>query len=346
MPPERSDLLVQTERGLYCPPADAYIDPWRPVAKALITHAHSDHARSGMGSYVCTERTLPVLRHRLGADIKARAVAYGKPFSVRGVRFTFFPAGHIPGSAQLRVQHGGRTWVVTGDYKTRPDGISEPFEPVACDTLITESTFGLPVYRWPDERQTLAEIRQWRERCRAEGRTALLSCYSLGKAQRLLHLLGREDDRVLVHPVIAPVNRLLREAGVDLPEAAELTTELKARDLRDALVLAPPGAIGSSLEKRLANPSLGIASGWMMLRGPRRRQAADGGFALSDHADWPGLLDAVRASGASRVIVTHGFTQAFSRYLGELGYEAGEMRTRFGEGGDDTEPVPASVPEP
>lgn len=326
--PEKG-LLRLTDRGLYCAEADVFIDPWRPVRRAIITHGHSDHARPGMGEYLCTPLTLPVLRHRLGEGIRAKVREYGRELRIRGVGFTFFPAGHIPGSAQVRVRYRGETWVVSGDYKTEADGISTPFEPVRCHTFITESTFGLPVYRWEPSAMIHSRIEQWWAQCRQDGRQALLCCYALGKAQRVLSSLRVRPGRVYVHPAIAQIQEVLEQEG--LPPVEYSAFPASGSPEAGSLILCPPGALGSTWVKRCGEVSLGMASGWMTLRGPRRRQAFDRGFALSDHADWPGLLTAIQATGAENIWATHGYTEVLSRWLSEQGYCSGVLTTPFGE---------------
>lgn len=323
------DLLVFSPKGIYCPPADVYIDPWKPVSRALITHAHSDHARSGHGEYVCTPLTAAVLKHRLGKKIRISELPFGQKLNVDGVQFSFHPAGHIPGSAQVRVAYRGEIWVVTGDYKLEPDPISEPFESVRCHTLITESTFGLPVYQWARSESVIAEIHQWWRDCQDEGRLAVLAAYSLGKAQRLLSELDPGQGPLFTHETIEPVNALFRAAGLALPSTTTVNASHQQTDLKGALLIAPPAVLNSDWLQRMGPVSDAIASGWMALRGTRRQRTSERGFALSDHADWPGLLNAVRESGAQRVLVTHGFAAPFARYLREIGLDARDVETRF-----------------
>lgn len=328
--PASSDLLRLTDKGLYCPLADIHIDPWRPVSRAVITHAHSDHARPGMVRYCCTPGTAPILRHRLGADIGVQVLPYGEILRVGDVRISFHPAGHIPGSAQVRLEHRGEVWVVSGDYKTVADGLSEPFEAVPCHTFITESTFGLPVFHWAPEETVMAEIGSWWAQCRAEGRVALLLAYSLGKAQRLLHRLGGGPGPVLVHPAIAGIRQAWGDYLADRLPDTPVWEGGDRQALRGALVIAPPGAADGAWARSLGPRSLAMASGWMALRGTRRRRAADRGFALSDHADWDGLNLAVKATGAERVLVTHGYAVPFARWLREEGWDAQPLDTPFG----------------
>ncbi|MBV7396822.1 ligase-associated DNA damage response exonuclease [Mameliella sediminis] len=327
-------VLTFTDRGIYCPAGDFHIDPWRPVKRALITHGHADHARPGHGSYLATTGALPVIRHRLGA-ITAEAIPYGQPRRIGGATVSFHPAGHLPGSAQIRVEVGGEVWVVSGDYKVTQDGLSEPFEPVRCHAFISECTFGLPVFTWPSQDEVAEEINTWWAANAAAGRVTMLGAYSLGKAQRLLSLLSPQGP-ILTHGAVEATNAVLRAQGYALPDTIPVTPETKVKDHKGALVLAPPSALGSTWARKFGPASTGFASGWMRLRGIRRRRAMDRGFVISDHADWPGLQDAIKATGAEKVFVTHGYTEIFSRWLKEAGYDAAIVPTEFG-GEEDAE---------
>ena len=322
-------VLSFTDRGIYIPAADAYIDPWRPVARALITHGHADHARPGHGAYLATQSAAPVLRHRLG-HIDLQTTPYETPIRMGDATVSFHPAGHVPGSAQIRVEVGGEVWVVSGDYKTQSDSISEPFEPVPCHGFVSESTFGLPIYTWPDPAELSAELNAWWADNAANGRFTVLGCYSLGKAQRVLSMLDPEIGPILTHGAIEATNAVLRTQGVRLPQTVQVTPDLDTKAFAGAMVMAPPSALGSNWMRRFGAASTGFASGWMRLRGVRRRRAADRGFVISDHADWPGLNAAIKATGAEKVFVTHGYTSQFSRYLAEQGYDAGIVTTDYG----------------
>src|SRR6056297_2366016 len=327
-------VLTFTDRGIYCPAGDFFIDPWRPVPRAVITHGHADHARPGHGTYLATTGALPVIRHRLG-EIEAETVQYGETRDIGAARVSLHPAGHLPGSAQIRVEVRGEVWVVSGDYKTAPDGLSEPFEPVRCHTFVTECTFGLPVFTWPEQATVAREINAWWAKNAAEGRTSLLGAYSLGKAQRLLSLLEPQGP-ILTHGAVEATNAVLRAQGYALPETTQVTPDFAPRKAKGALVLAPPSALGSAWARRFGPASTGFASGWMRLRGIRRRRAMDRGFVMSDHADWPGLHQAIQATGAENIYVTHGYTEIFARWLNSQGYNAQVVPTEFG-GEDGTE---------
>ena len=338
-------VLEFTASGIYCPAADIHIDPWRPVARALITHGHSDHARPGHGAYLATDVAAPVIRHRLG-PIRLETTRYGTVHRIGAAAISFHPAGHVPGSAQIRVEVGGEVWVVSGDYKTVDDGLSEPFEPVRCHCFITESTFGLPVFDWPDEAVLADEINSWWTATAASGRRAVLGVYALGKAQRVLRLLDPAIGPILTHGAVEATNAVLRAQGIALPATVPVVEGVDAKSHPRAIVLAPPSALGSAWMRRFGAVSTGIASGWMQLRGVRRRRAADRGFVVSDHADWKGLNAAIAATGATRVLATHGYTAVFARWLAEQGHEAGTVETEFGgeppdegaEAGPDTGP--------
>ena len=342
------DLVVERPEGLYCPPGDFFIDPWRPVERAVITHAHADHARPGHAHYLASAAGEGVLRARLG-DITLQTLDWGEAVEHRGVRLSLHPAGHVLGSAQVRLEHGGRTWVVSGDYKLQPDRTCTPFEPVRCDCFITESTFGLPVYRWAPDAQVMAEVNTWWQANADAGRVSLLLGYSFGKAQRLLAGLDPSIGPLRVHPAVEPLNAAYRAAGVALPEAAALAAPGKRLDRR-SLVIAPPGAAGSAWAKGLGAHAEAFASGWMLLRGARRRRGVARGFVLSDHADWPGLQQAIGDSGCERVIVTHGDEAVMVRWLQERGLQAGAFRTEYGaEGGEaagDGAPAAGAAPGP
>ena len=328
-----SDLIVLRPQGLYCPSGDFYIDPWRPVDRAVVTHAHADHARRGHASYLCAERGVQVLRARLG-DIAVQGLPYGQALRIGEANVSLHPAGHVLGSAQVRVAHAGRVWVASGDYYCSGVGDTNPsveaFEPVRCDCFITESTFGLPVYRWCAQSQVLQEVNAWWQANAEAGRASLLLAYSFGKAQRLLAGLDPSIGPIAVHGAVEPLNEAYRQAGVALPPTRRLE-DVPRDELRRALVLAPPAVQGAAWTRRLGEYSDAFASGWMQLRGTRRRQGLDRGFVLSDHADWPGLQRAIGATGAARVIVTHGYEAVMVRWLQQQGLQAGSLRTEFGQ---------------
>lgn len=323
-------LIEFTGKGLYCRAGDFYIDPWQPVNKALITHAHSDHARWGNHAYLAHHHTIPLLRQRLGEN-NYQGIGWEEYIDINGVKISFHPAGHMIGSSQIRVEYKGEVWVVSGDYKIENDGISGAFEPVRCHTFITESTFGLPIFHWKSQDDIFSSIQQWILKNRDEERTSVLLAYSLGKAQRLLPCLRGVTDRIYAHGAVWNAQQALKEGGWNFPELERITPETNRNDIKGGVVLAPPGADNSAWIKKFGSYSTGICSGWMQVRGNVRRKNADAGFVLSDHADWKGLLTAIKETGAEKVFVTHGFQAAFSRYLNENGIESAEVHTEYGE---------------
>lgn len=323
------NILEFTDSGLYCPVADVYLDPWKPVKKALISHGHSDHAYAGHEQYLCTPQTKSIITHRLKLTDHVQAIGYGDTISINNVRFSFHPAGHIPGSAQIRIEFNGEVWVFSGDYKLQNDGISEPFESVRCHTFITESTFGLPIYRWESQVKVFDAINTWWRKNQEEGKVSVLSGYALGKAQRLLKNVDASIGKIFVHGAVDVMNEVLRPHVSGIPVTHRVTPEMKKQEFAASLVVCPPSAIGSPWMRKFLPYSLGIASGWMNLRGARRRRGADRGFVLSDHADWNELNTAVKESKAERVFVTHGYADVFSQWLNENGMESGVVKTRY-----------------
>lgn len=326
-------MLIETPAGLYCPAGDFHVDPWAPVPRALITHAHGDHARPGMGAYLSAEECAPLLRRRLGRDIVVETLPYGTARTIGGVHVSFHPAGHVLGSAQIRLEGPEGVWVVAGDYKRAGDPTCAPFEPIRCDTFVTESTFGLPIYRWDPASVVIGDIHTWWQENAGAGRTSVLFCYTLGKAQRLLAELMRVTDReVYIHGMMASIIDVYREADVAMLPVKPVIEEARSRSRRSfagELVLAPLPARGTPWMRRLGDTSDAFASGLMRVRGVRRQRGFDRGFVLSDHADWPALLDAVRETGATRVLATHGHAEALARHLASLGLEAGVIRTAW-----------------
>ena len=335
-------MLTSTDHGLYCAAGDFFIDPWRPVPRAVITHAHGDHARWGCDHYLASRAGERVLRTRLGDDASIRLVDYGETVMIGNVRVSLHPAGHILGSAQVRVEHGGEVWVASGDYKTEPDPTCAPFVPVRCHTFITESTFGLPIYRWPTQSIVFDDVRRWWRGNADAGRASVLFGYALGKAQRLLAgLLGADIGPIVTHGAVERLVRDYRASGVELPPTRHATELGRGHDWAGTLVVAPPSAAGSTWLRRFGALSTGFASGWMTIRGSRRRRAVDRGFVLSDHVDWPSLLDAVAATGAERVLVTHGFREPVVRWLREHGLEAAAIASQW----EDEEASAAEEPD-
>ena len=324
-------LLSFTDKGIYCSQGDFYIDPWRPVKRAVITHAHSDHARWGSEYYLCHKYTQPLLQLRLGNN-NYQSVEWGETILMNGVKVSLHPAGHIIGSSQVRIEYDGMVWVVSGDYKTEDDGLSSAMEIVKCNVFISESTFGLPIYNWKSQREIFSDIRKWVLKNQQNGKNSVLIAYSLGKAQRILPCLAEITPDIFVHGAIWNVQEALVNAGIQLPRVKRITQNMSREIIKGAVIIAPPGSDGSPWIKRFTPYAVGVCSGWMQVRGNVRRRNADAGFTLSDHADWNGLLKVIRSTEADKVFVTHGFQSSLSRYLNENGIESAEVKTEFGDG--------------
>ena len=324
----KKGLLVHTALGLYCPKADVYLDPWKPVKKAILSHGHADHARWGSSSYLCTPTAAPVIKYRLG-DINLETLPFGEEKLINGVSFSFHPAGHILGSAQIKVSYKGEIVVFSGDYKTANDGFSEAFEPVKCHTFITESTFGLPVYHWQDQKWVFNEMEEWCKNNRNNHHLSILYGYSLGKAQRILQGLPESVGPIFTHSTIEAVLNVMRNQGVSLKNTIPVNEHLTRADLLNGVIIAPPAVQNSNWLKKFEPIRNGVVSGWMSLRGARRRRNADKGFVLSDHADWEGLNEAISLTGAENVFVTHGYTDILSKWLIDKGLNAQPLETNF-----------------
>ena len=330
------DLVTLAPAGLYCAAGGFYIDPWRPVDRAVITHAHSDHASGGHGQYLVTAAGEQVTRRRVGAAT-IQTLEYGERLAIGDVTLSFHPAGHVLGSAQVRLEHRGEVWVVSGDYKLQPDPTCAPFEPVRCHAFITESTFGLPIYRWREPAALFADVSAWWRENRDAGRASVVYAYALGKAQRLIASVAADLGPIYCHGAVEVLNDAYRASGVALPATQRVSAAPRGHHYGDALIVAPPSAQGTPWLKRFGDYADAFASGWMQIRGVRRRRAVDRGFALSDHADWPGLLAAIDATGAERVIVTHGYSDPLVRWLNDRGIAAERLETRYtGEQGAET----------
>jgi putative mRNA 3-end processing factor len=313
-------LVVFTELGFYCPQADVYIDPLRKVPKAIVTHAHSDHARPGMGHYLCESSGVEIMKLRLGKGISVQGLAYGETIFMNGVEISLFPAGHVPGSAQVKLSYRGEIWVISGDYKTIADGLSPAFESVQCHHFVTESTFGLPIFHWRPQDEVFQDINAWWQRNAANGFTSIMLGYSLGKAQRIMKYLDRGIGDVICHSAIADANLALENSGFTFgtwTEAGKAVVDFSSDSLSRSLLICPPNAINGALMQHIGKHAVANCSGWMAVRKSRNWGGVDQGFVLSDHADWSQLLEAVTASRAEHVYVTHGFTDVFARYLRE-----------------------------
>ena len=322
-------LLTTRPEGLFCELGDFYIDPWKPVDRAVITHAHADHARPGSRSYLSSESGSGVLRERVGETAIIEGIPYGQQVDLNGVRLSLHPAGHLLGSSQVRVEYKGEVWVFSGDYKTQEDASCEPFELVPCNTFITESTFGLPIYQWQDDDVLFSEIEDWWRFNQEAGLTSVLFAYALGKAQRILAGVNWDMGPILIHGSVDRFIPHYQSAGRNLAGTLLVTPERAAEHKGRCLVIAPSSVQGTTWLKRFQPCSLAFASGWMTVRGNRRRRALDRGFVLSDHVDWNGILSTIQATGAESIGVTHGFSEVMVRYLLENGQNAWSLDTEF-----------------
>jgi len=337
----RAPLLELTPKGLFCSAGGFHIDPWEPVERAVLTHGHGDHARPGSERYLAPEPGRAILDKRLATESgppSIETLRYGERRTIGEVSLTFYPAGHVLGSAQVRLEHRGEVWVVTGDFKRAPDPTCAPFEPVRCDTLVTEATFALPIYRWPDPAAEVRAIVQWWRANAEAGRASLLYAYSLGKAQRILaELTAHTDDAVYTHGATEALVERYRAEGVAMLPSRPVQPEPKDTDWAGRLVIAPPSVRRSRWLKRFGDHETAFASGWMLLRATRKRRGLDRGFVLSDHADWPALLRTVADSEAERVLCTHGRPEVLARFLREeRGLDAEVLATPYvGEEGSE-----------
>ncbi len=327
-------ILELDKVGLRCERGGFHIDPWGDAAVAVITHAHGDHARLGSGFYHCAEECLPLIKQRLGPETKVTGHKYGDRFRLGDTIVSFHPAGHILGSAQVRVECDGIVWVASGDYKRAEDPTCAPFEVVPCDVFITEATFALPIYRWESGAETARQILEWWDSNIREQRPSLLFCYALGKAQRVLAEIKRLDPsrHAYLHGAVHSLTELYRRQNIDMIDTTLINDETKGKNFAGELILAPPSAYRSPWMKRFKGADTGFASGWMRVRGARRRRGYDRGFILSDHADWPDLVRTVKETGARLALPTHGGVDVLSRYLNEQGVVATPLRATAFEG--------------
>jgi putative mRNA 3-end processing factor len=328
-------FLQSTTLGLYCEPGDFFIDPAQPVDRAVVTHAHSDHARWGCKRYLAAQTSERLLRMRMSPQAEFRFLPYGEKVTVGGVRISFHPAGHILGSAQVRLEHQGKIVLITGDYKLGNDPTCEAWEPVPCHLMVTESTFGLPIYRWQNQQTLVDSINQWWRESRDDGKCCLLFGYAVGKSQRLLAGLDPSIGKIFCHGAVEKGNEAYRQTGVVLPDTAYVGSVSGKQDWRGAMVIAVPSAHGTPWTKKFGRCSTAMASGWMAVRGARRRRSVDRGFVMSDHVDWPSLLTAIETCNPEEVWVTHGYSATVARYLQENGRSAKVLHSRSRSEGDE-----------
>jgi putative mRNA 3-end processing factor len=316
-------LLCPKPQGLYCAPGDFFIDPVQPVERAVITHGHADHARAGHGAVLATPETLAIMAERYGADFAGsrQALAYGEAIVHDGVEVTLVPAGHVLGSAQAVVRHQGLTMVVSGDYKRRRDPTCPPFEPVPCDVFITEATFGLPVFRHPDDGAEIARL--LRSVAQFPERSHMIGAYALGKAQRVIRLLREAgwERPIYVHGALERLNRLYEDFGVDLGPLEPATVASK-KDFAGAIIVAPPSALADRWSRRFPDPVAAFASGWMQVRARARQRGVELPLVISDHADWDELTATVDELRPGELWITHGREEALARWAELHGIKA------------------------
>ena len=335
------DILVPSREGICCKPGGFHIDPTRSVAKALITHGHSDHARAGHGAVLATQETLDIMRLRYGENFagSTQAVRYGETLVLDGARVTFHPAGHVLGSAQISVECKGFRVVASGDYKNVPDPTCTPFELVPCDVFITEATFGLPVFRHPDPAHEIAKL--LRSVALFPDRAHLVGAYGLGKAQRVIALLRAAGygEPVYLHGAIETITRYYAERGIDLGPL-ELVRGTDKAKLGGKIIICPPGSMGDLWSRRFPDPVAAFASGWMRVRARARQRGVTLPLVLSDHADWDGLAQTITATGAEEVWVTHGQEDALVHWCKSRGLRARPLDI-VGYGDEEEHEAPA-----
>lgn len=320
-------LLRMTTAGLYCEAGGFHIDPTSPVAQAVITHGHADHLTRGCRRYLTAEDGREIVANRLPPHAVITTVRYGETVTLNGVRVSLHPAGHVLGSAQVRVEHQGEVWVVTGDYRVTADPTCAAFEPVRCQTLVTESTFAHPYFQWPAVERVMSEIHDWWRQNQAAGKASFLYAYAFGKAQRVLAGLNADAGMIAVHPQVRDINRCYQNTGVQFPPHQEFDRANLEQNWSRTLLLMPPAARWQQPCPFHGHYATAFVSGWMLLAdGPRQRHVSTG-FALSDHADHAEIWSTIRATGAERVGVMHGYIDLLVAELQEQGYDAFSLKS-------------------
>ena len=310
----RQNLISQKSQGLYCESANIWIDPYKSVEKAIITHAHSDHFTNGCREYICSIETGLLLKKRFGNNINLKTVEYDKKFLINGINFSLHPSGHILGSSQIKIMTDSETWLITSDFKRQKDKTCKSYERLKTDFLICESTFGLPIFNWESTNKIIDKITKWVNQ--SEDSTSILFCYSLGKAQRLLSELNRQNFKnIYVHKSINNINTIYKNLGIELEEAKIFDNNLEINNLKDCLLLLPPSLNNQNFLKKFKRFQTGFASGWMSIRALKKRSGFDKGFTISDHADWNGLIKTIKESEAKRVFLNHGDGESLANFL-------------------------------
>ena len=314
---DSSDLIKYSAKGLFCEIADIWIDPRKPVKRALITHAHMDHFTFGCDEYISTFETSKILKERIGKGINIKTYDYGKEFKINGINISFHPSGHILGSSQIKFNFAGEVWLITGDFKRQKDNTCREFEKVKTDYLISESTFGLPIFKWEETQKTAIDISKWVNL--SPDKTSILFCYSLGKAQRLLNEISKSNlkNNIYTHSTIHKMNHCYNELGINICNTKIFNKTKNIDKFTGSLILLPPVLNKGSYLNNFKDIQTGFASGWMSIRALRKRSGYDKGFAISDHADWDAILKTVKESEAKNVFFHHGDSEALRRYLNE-----------------------------
>ena len=317
MKTKEENLIKFKDGNLYCELADIWIDPSKPVKRALITHAHFDHFTFGCEEYLSTKETAVLIKKRVGDNVNIKPFGYGEEFKINGINISFHPSGHILGSSQIRFIFAGEKWLITGDYKLQKDETCKKYEIVKTDYLISECTFGLPIFKWDQTKNIAINISKWINN--SPDKTSLLFCYSLGKAQRLLNEINKTnfEGNIYTHASIHKMNDCYRQLGICIKDTIKIENKKKIDDLKGNLILLPPSLSKGSYLKNFKNIQTAFASGWMSIRALRNRSGYDKGFAISDHADWEGILEVVKKSEAKNVFFHHGDSEALSKYLSE-----------------------------
>ena len=332
----KNTLLVRlTDNGLFCEIGGFHIDPCKAVDKALITHAHSDHARPGSRSYLTVKQGELLLKQRLGTRISLQTVHYAEAIYLNGVKVSFHPAGHILGSAQIRIEYKGEVWVISGDYKIEKDLTCDKFEPVKCNTFITESTFGLPIFKWRSQNELFDDINSWWRRNKDSDTVSIIFGYALGKAQRIISGLDPSIGTIYTHSTVGIINQCYRDSGVKLSQTKNISGISSEKLTPGTMIIAPLSADQLQWSGKFPNISSAFASGWMQIRKNRKRNSFDHGFSLSDHADWEGLLQAIKESGADKILITHGYSSQLAKWLCENGYDAEILESFFDREGEN-----------
>ena len=310
------NLITQKYQGLYCEPANIWIDPYKPVEKAIITHAHADHFTIGCREYICSFETGFLLRKRFGNNINLKTIDYDKKFLINGINFSLHPSGHILGSSQIKIMAGSEIWLITGDLKRQKDKTCQSYEKLKTDFLICESTFGLPIFHWDSTEKIINDVTNWVNK--SEDSTSVLFCYSLGKAQRLLSELNSKNFKnIYIHKSINKMNMIYQKLGIELTEAKIFDNELQINNFKNSLLLLPPSLNNKNFLKQFKNVKTSFASGWMSIRAFKKRSGFDKGFPISDHADWNGLIKTIKESEAKTIFLNHGDGESLSNFLRE-----------------------------